>query len=322
MNEYQKALRVFQDYADDVSRSRYRTFEDAVRRFASTLVPGTPLGEVAATLPVIDFDVWYSERAATGGSMVGSASLTWPEDERARLAAQVELIRRLASNRLDIVDFSTTFLWVRNSFDDNTAEFVQQIFRPFVRDFLRYAHDSAVFEQGLHAKDAALPERSAMTESLVLFISHSSTDAETAKALVHLFEKALKISARSIRCTSVNGYRLPAGADSNAVLRAEVFDASLFVALLTPSSLASAYVLFELGGRWGARRPLFPVLACGATPADLRPPLNGLNALSATVSDQVLQLVEDAAAALSLRLEPMATFSAEVAEVVRLSVSA
>jgi hypothetical protein len=212
------------------------------------------------------------------------------------------------------------FMYVRNNFDDNTAEFVQQVFRPFVRDFLRFAHDDDEFVSKLQSGDAAPPVAADMADDLTLFISHSSNDVEIAKALISLFEKALKISARKIRCTSVDGYRLPAGADTNDVLRTEVFGATLFVGLITPTSLTSPYVLFELGARWGARKPLFPVLAAGAKANDLRAPLNGLNALSASIENQVLQLIEDTAATLNTRLEPISTFTAEVQFVVAASI--
>lgn len=312
MNVYQRALRDFQDYADDVSRSSYRTFEDAIRRLASTLVGTTPLGDVVAQLPQIDFDQWYKAQLDSVGGMVGSGTLTWPDNGPERLAVQIELMRRLALGKPDILDFTHNFMWVRNDFDENISEFVQQIFRPFARDFLRIVHESASFSNGLHQRESLKEHEVSMADDLTLFISHSAHDADIAKAVVTLFEKALKISARKIRCTSVDGYRLSAGADTNQVLRTEVFEAKLFVALLTPNSLNSPYVLFELGARWGARRPLFPVLAGGATPAHLPAPLNGLNALSASVSNQVLQLVEDASEALSERLEPISSFSAEV----------
>jgi TIR domain len=315
MNEYQRALRNFQDFADDVSRGSYRTAPDALRRLASTLVPGTPIGEVVARLPPVDFDTWYAAQVNTGGAMVGSASITWPDGAEERLTTQVELIRRLGTGEIELLDFTHHFMYVRNSFDANIAEFVQQLFRPFTRDFLRYLHDTPDFEARLRAKDADLPGPPSMSDELALFISHSSGDAPIAKALIALFEKALKISARSIRCTSVEGYRLPAGADTNEVLRTEVFGAQLFIALITPTSLSSHYVLFELGARWGARRPLFPVLAAGARAEDLRSPLSGLNALSAAVPDQVRQLIEDASEALSMKLEPMASFSSEITAV-------
>lgn len=311
MNSYQRALRDFQDFAEDVGRANYRTIDDALQRLASAMVPGTPIGDLVATLPPVDFATWLAEREATMGGMVGSATLEWPADRRERLAMQVELIRQLGTGGLGVIDFAHTFMWVSSTFDDNIGEFVQQVFRPFLRDFLRFAHDNAAFEAGLR-QQADLPSEAAMSDSLALFISHNSGDTDVARALIRLFEKALKLSARDIRCTSVDGYRLPAGADTNDVLRTEVFGARLFVALLTPASLQSAYVLFELGARWGARRPLFPILASGAAASDLQPPLNGLNALSASNPDQVRQLVEDAAVALSLRVEPMASFTSAV----------
>lgn len=244
--------------------------------------------------------------------MVGSAQIRWPLERSERLAIQVELVRRLASESISIIGFTSEFTHVGNRFDENIAEFIQQIFRPFVRDFLQFAHDSDEFRSRLNSRISGLPNGDRVSDQLTLFISHSAADATVAKLLIALFEKALKISARGIRCTSLDGYRLPAGVETNDVLRTEVFGSALFIGLLTPSSLASTYVLFELGARWGARRPFFPVLASGSKPSDLRAPLSGLNALSMSVPDQVRQLVEDAATALSLRLEPMSSFSSEI----------
>ena len=226
-------------------------------------------------------------------------------------------MRGLAAGRPDILEFTHHFMWARNDFDDNVAEFVQQVFRPFTRDFLRFAHDTPAFAAGLRGTAVTSPDDGApVADELTLFISHAGADASTAKALVLLFEKALKISARRIRCTSVDGYRLPAGADTNEQLRTEVFDARLLIGLVTPASLASHYVLFELGARWGAKRPLFPVLAGGTRARDLRAPLSGLNALDLAAVDQVRQLVEDVSGALAAPLEPMASFSAQVDAVV------
>jgi len=152
-----------------------------------------------------------------------------------------------------------------------------------------------------------------------VFISHSSVDKDVATALAALLEQALAIPREAIRCTSVDGYRLKAGVDTSDELRTEVFGTKLLLGLITPTSLKSPYVLFELGARWGARRPLFPVMAAGTVASDLQAPLNGLNALSSSIPDQVRQLVEDAAEALALPLEPMSTFSAEIDAVVAAS---
>jgi TIR domain len=146
-----------------------------------------------------------------------------------------------------------------------------------------------------------------MTE-LTMFISHRTEDSELAAALIQLFEKTLKLPARQIRCTSVDGYRLSVGTDTDDQLRREVFEARVFIALITPSSLKSTYVVFELGARWGAKRYLAPLLGRGATAANLGGPLSGINALQLHQRPQVLQLVEDIADHLQLPLEPAASY--------------
>jgi TIR domain len=156
----------------------------------------------------------------------------------------------------------------------------------------------------------------AAASELLLFISHSSTDIVLARRLVGLFEKALKLSARQIRCTSVDGYRLPVGADADEQLRREIFVARAFIAILTPASLRSPYVLFELGARWGAKRHLAPVLARGSRVVDLGGPLTGLNVLNLLERGQTLQLVQDVGEYLDQSFEPMAAFENAVSAVI------
>ena len=150
---------------------------------------------------------------------------------------------------------------------------------------------------------------------LSLFISHSASDAQLAKALTYLFEKALKIPVRQIRCTSVDGYRLPVGTDTDEQLRREVFDARALVGVITPAAVQSPYVMFELGARWGARRHLAPVLGRGADASYLGGPLSGMSALRLGERNEVVQLLEDIAEHLEMILEPSASYQ-EAIEVV------
>lgn len=158
-----------------------------------------------------------------------------------------------------------------------------------------------------------------MTDSspgVPVFVSHSSADEPLARALVELFQKALRLSARDIRCTSVDGYKLPVGAATGEQLRREIVEASAFIGLITPASAASMYVLFELGARWGARRHLAPVLARSADMVLLGGPLSTVNALVLTERAQVFQLVQDIGEHLKLQLEPIASFERSVDVVV------
>jgi hypothetical protein len=64
--------------------------------------------------------------------------------------------------------------------------------------------------------------------SLDIFLSHSSRDSELAQALVNLFRGALNIPASRIRCTSVSGYKLDVGADTNEQLRKEAVEVACY----------------------------------------------------------------------------------------------
>ena len=157
------------------------------------------------------------------------------------------------------------------------------------------------------------------TTSMRVFISHNSNDVELATLLIELLRKVLRLSSEEIRCTSVDGYRMQAGAPIDERLRAEVHDAELLIGLITPNSLGSAYVFFELGARWGAGKHMIPLLASGVTPEQLEGPLAGINALNSSVDSQVHQFLEDAAKHLNLSLDKASSYTAEVNEMVRVA---
>ena len=133
-----------------------------------------------------------------------------------------------------------------------------------------------------------------------VFISHSSADKDLAEALIRLLRAALALQPDSIRCTSVRGYKLPTGAEVDAQLRNEVVEAATFVALLTKASLDSTYVLFELGARWGIKKPLFPLLARGITGGALDGPLRAINARECGSPEEVYQFLAEMADSLKV----------------------
>lgn len=149
-------------------------------------------------------------------------------------------------------------------------------------------------------------------KSIDIFISHSSKDKDVAKALINLLRAALNIPAHRIRCTSVDGYRLPAGASTDDQLRQEIYEARAFIGLITPTSFQSTYVLFELGARWGAGLHIAPVLAAGAESSLLRGPLMGFNALSCDVAAQIYQLADDLATALEVTVDSPSAYQKEI----------
>lgn len=143
---------------------------------------------------------------------------------------------------------------------------------------------------------------------LDVFISHSSRDEQIAGQLVKLIRSALNLKAPRIRCTSVDGYRLPSGISINEQLRKEIHGSAAFVALLTPNSLSSTFVLFELGARWGAGSHLFPLLSGDNTEKLLKGPLAALAALRCDSGPQMHQFVDELAAALGREKESAAVY--------------
>ena len=156
---------------------------------------------------------------------------------------------------------------------------------------------------------------------LRVFISHAhaSPDVELARRLVKLLQAALNLQSSEIRCTSVEGYRLPGGANTNEQLRTEVHEADAFLGIVSTNSMRSAYVLFEIGARWGAGKRLVPVLAPETSPNVLAGPLTGLNALRADMAGDLRQLVNDLSVDLGVAPEAPAAYQHQLEQVLALT---
>jgi hypothetical protein len=126
---------------------------------------------------------------------------------------------------------------------------------------LRESTSASIHNQSTTQHTPANATSVVRASNLAVFISHSSKDEALARAVVELLRSAMNLSSKDIRCSSVNGYRLPVGAHTETTLREEVNSAAVMVGLVTPNSLASAYVMFELGARWGVSSFLAPLLA-------------------------------------------------------------
>lgn len=151
-----------------------------------------------------------------------------------------------------------------------------------------------------------------------VFISHSSHDREMAALLIDLLRSALNLPAEEIRCTSVDGHRLAGGQETDRTLRAEIRDCEVFIGLISEASIESAYVLFELGARWGAERHLLPLLAPNADPSLLRGPLSGINALSCSSAADLHQMVQEIGEILGLKPEGPSTYQRRIDEILSL----
>ena len=160
-------------------------------------------------------------------------------------------------------------------------------------------------------------ETEMLKSPIKLFISHSSKDSLFVQALIDLLRASLNLGSTQIRCTSIDGYRLPAGANTNEQLKHEVHHADTFIGVISAASIKSIYVIFELGARWGANLPLIPLLAPGTSPDLLEGPLKGINALSVNRS-QLHQLLYDLSQNLGVKLEPSASYERHIENVINI----
>ena len=169
-------------------------------------------------------------------------------------------------------------------------------------------------DRGRRTPDDEPQGQPASHRGLSIFISHSSKDADLALALIDLLKAGLGLMADQIRCSSVDGYRLPVGVNTEGKLREEVTAAKVVVGLITPNSLSSYYVMFELGARWGSNLFLAPLLA-NVKARELSGPLSLLNALSANSEAQLHQLLANIGDQLGLRIQSAASYVRNVSAV-------
>lgn len=181
--------------------------------------------------------------------------------------------------------------------------------------------NSAIEQLGWEVEDekAGTPmEQPSKSVRLQIFVSHSSKDRVLAEALTDLLKAALGLLPPQILCSSVDGHRLPVGVNTESQLRDDVNAARVVIGLLTPNSLASSFVMFELGARWGAKLFLAPLLA-GIQARELGGPLNLQNALSANSESQLHQLLEDISKELEVQLQSPSSYVNHIATVKQLA---
>lgn len=176
-------------------------------------------------------------------------------------------------------------------FNQRKGNVVRAFIDQLINDAKRgYLDDEYIKDNTEHINSS--PEKSSI---LKIFISHSSHDIQLVELVVDLLRSALNLKAKDIRCTSLDGYRLSGGADIDTQLRSEIVHARTLVGIISNESFDSAYVLFELGARWGQGTNLVPLLAHGMDPQSLKGPITGYNALRCDSEAQLYKFIKDVA---------------------------
>ena len=99
----------------------------------------------------------------------------------------------------------------------------------------------------------SLVDSRARNRPVRVFLSYADADRTYAR---HLQELLSPFANFRVFTTDA----LSAGEDWTPKLREEIARSDVFVVLLSPSSVRSAWVLQELGAAWGLNKPIVPVL--------------------------------------------------------------
>lgn len=126
-----------------------------------------------------------------------------------------------------------------------------------------------------------------------IFVSHTASDATLAGSLIDCLLSSMVLQDEDLRCTSVDGHKLPVGSDFTSTLLDDLDDSSVVIGLITQASLSSSWVLFELGATWGAKKNLKPLVASDVDLKSLPGPLSGRHVAVFKNKGDIAQFIEE-----------------------------
>lgn len=101
-----------------------------------------------------------------------------------------------------------------------------------------------------------------------VFISHSTKNKELAEKVIELLQMGTGMGRQMIFCTSFSE-TLPTGEDFISIIKQNMKDCKMMIALITPEYLQSKFCLMELGAAWVHTSYLCPILASDVDYKDL-----------------------------------------------------
>ena len=246
-------FRQIENTVNDLRSAEHNTFGRHIKKLSRILHSETLEPISSALIEGVDLDAWIKAGEVTHSSMVGSATLEWPSDQREELGLVILLIDRFAENSNAAMDFSHTFYYAGNKLTANLQNMVAQLIVPFARDYIDYVKTVTGTTE-----PTMLPERSGPAARKV-FIVHGHD--EGARESVARFLEQLKFDPIILHEQANQGRTIIEKIEAHG-------DVGFAVILLTPDDVGSLRggdlqprarqnVLLELGyfvGRLGRSR--------------------------------------------------------------------
>ncbi|MFP3522845.1 TIR domain-containing protein [Pantoea agglomerans] len=122
----------------DLQASHAQTYERPLKKL-SQLLKHSDLEPYNADLTKdLNLESFLERSAESAGSMVGSASLDWPDHQKEELGLTLLLIWKLGSEPNYAVQFSFDYFYVSNKIINNIHALTSQLIIPFIRDYKEY----------------------------------------------------------------------------------------------------------------------------------------------------------------------------------------
>ncbi len=130
----------------DLQNSQLQTYERPLRKLGQLLRhPDLEPYNVELTKDV-DLDRFIAESEKTGGSMVGSAQLAWPDDAQKTMGLTLLLIEKMANDPHYAANFGHHFFYSGNKIIAGIHALTGQLIIPFVRDYKNYIQSKGNIE--------------------------------------------------------------------------------------------------------------------------------------------------------------------------------
>lgn len=121
----------------DLQSADYNTYHRPIQRLSAAL-HSESLREITERLKAdVDFEAFVND-SDQGGSMMGSATLIWPEDRQKELGLAIHIIDRGAEDANWYLNFAYHWYYAGSKFVANIRKLTTAVIIPFARDFKAY----------------------------------------------------------------------------------------------------------------------------------------------------------------------------------------
>lgn len=122
----------------DLQASQLQTYERPLKKIAQLLDHEELASFNQELTSNVDLDAFLAASEATGGSMVGSSTLEWPDNSNQCLGLTILLLKKLAENPSYATSFAHEYFYSGNKVIAGIHSLTGQLIIPFVRDYKNY----------------------------------------------------------------------------------------------------------------------------------------------------------------------------------------